>query len=331
MKKYFYLMALVAMAGFVYTSCSEDDDDSSVNVSLPTPATKELAAKYAIEDPSQSYQTVIDDVNVALTEFEVTEDNGIILKYEEVGTKAAESVNSFWRWHKFTKDGDDKFMVIGFGDIIVSTSIDKRSRITLIPDGVSQMEVMASFIEPTITGKLADYLCRTWKIKKSLVYVLDYSETKDGINRTARKLGKWTTAEADGSVNLMTLIDYANNEHNAGINTDLGERTIVESLVFSGVGTFMINYKGTNLRDVGEWSWVKQDTDEKSGYLRYTWFNEDMGNDLLGGVATVKFNGDEADLELSGKDRSGKGSGTGHDSEYTGSDFGIQFKLQAAN
>ena len=112
MKKYFYLMALVAMAGFVYTSCSEDDDDSSVNVSLPTPATKELAAKYAIEDPSQSYQTVIDDVNVALTEFEVTEDNGIILKYDEVGPKAAQiherrrrqiHGNRIWRHHRFDK------------------------------------------------------------------------------------------------------------------------------------------------------------------------------------------------------------------------------------
>ena len=129
---------------------------------------------------------------------------------------------------------------------------------------------------------------------------------------------------------MMTLINYANKEHNAGINTDLGDRTIIESLVFTGNGTFMINYKGTEMRDVSEWSWISQDTNAKSGYLRYTWLNEEMGNDLLGGVATVSFNGDEADIELSGKDRSGVGSGTEHNSEYTGSDFGIQFKLKAA-
>ena len=138
-------------------------------------------------------------------------------------------------------------------------------------------------------------------------------------------------SETDGTVHLMDLINYANTKHNAGLNTDLGERNTVENLFFSSNGTFTINYANTNLRDVGSWSWVNQDNNKKSGNLTYVWYNEEMGNDLLGGVASIKFNGEKATLRLTGKDRSGVGSGTGHNSEYTGTDFGIIFELEPAN
>ncbi|MBE6332919.1 MAG: hypothetical protein E7070_11615 [Bacteroidales bacterium] len=335
MKKYFYLMALVAMAGFVYTSCSEDDDDST-KVTITAGATADDAALYEIEDPSQGYVKEIDGVKYALSKIEFTEDYGAILQFDELATKAAEAYSgSMWGWYKFTKDGDDKFKVLGFGDIIVETAKDqggyhKRSHITLIPTDVDMIDVYASLVDQNISGELADYLCHTWTISKARILVNDYSYTSDNTRHLRQYASSWIS-ETEGTVHLMDLIDYANNEHNAGLNTDLGERNIVESLVFTGTGTFMINYANTKLCDIGCWSWASQDTSEKSGAFSYIWYNEEMGNDLLGGAATIKFSGNEADLRLAGTDRSGVGSGTGHNSEYTGSDFEVQFKLQLAN
>ena len=87
----------------------------------------------------------------------------------------------------------------------------------------------------------------------------------------------------------MDLIDYANNEHNAGLDTNLGERNIVDSLTFTADGTFLIYYKDTDLRDIGTWEWGEQGANSRSRQLSYTWHEEGMGNDLLGGVATVSF------------------------------------------
>lgn len=331
MKKYFYLMALVAISGLTFTAC-ENDDDNSVSVSLKEPATKELAAKYTIETPSNGYIKEVDGVQYALSEFEITEDNGMLIKYEEVGSRATDALGgAFWSWHKFTQNGDDKFFVIGFGDIIVETASGRRSHITLIPEGVDPIDVYASLMMPNNGGELAGYLCRTWNISQARIIINDYSETNSKGERKARQFASNWIKTTNGTVNLMDLIDYANKEHDAGINTDLGERNTVESLFFSGSGTFTINYVGTKLRDVGAWSWINQDNKAKSAYFSYVWYNEEMGNDLLGGAASIKFNGNEADLHLFGKDRSGVGSGTGHNSEYTGSDFEVQFKMYPAN
>ena len=335
MKKYLYLMALVAMAGVTYTSCSSDDDDS-VKVSLKEPATKELAAKFTIETPANSYIKEVDGVQYALTEFEITEDNGMLIRYDEVGTRATEGFSSMWSWHKFTNDGSDRFFVLGFGEIIVeaggtqSGGYHKRSHISLIPNGIDPIDVYASLMEPNIEGVLAGYLCRTWAITRSRILVVDWSVTENNTRRETALGTTWFNS-TDGTVHLMDLINYANDKHNAKLNTDLGERNTVENLFFSSNGTFTINYANTNLRDVGSWSWVNQDNNKKSGNLTYVWYNEEMGNDLLGGVASIKFNGEKATLRLTGKDRSGVGSGTGHNSEYTGTDFGIIFELEPAN
>ncbi len=335
MKKYLYLMALIAMAGVTYTSCSSDDDDS-VKVTLKEPATKDIAARYTIETPQNSYIKEVDGVQYALTEFEITEDNGILIRYDELQTRAMEGFSSIWSWHKFTKEGDDRFIVIGFGEFIVEAGepqpggYHKRSHISLIPDGVNPIDVYASLMEPNIEGELSGFLCRTWNITRSRILVVDWSVTKDNTRRETALATTWFS-ETDGTVHLMDLINYANTKHNAGLNTDLGERNTVENLFFSSNGTFTINYANTNLRDVGSWSWVNQDNNEKSGNLTYVWYNEDMGNDLLGGVASIKFNGNKATLRLMGKDRSGTGSGTGHNSEYTGTDFGLILELEPAS
>ena len=90
MKKYFYLMALVAMAGFVYTSCSEDDDDST-KVTITAGATADDAALYEIEDPSQGYVTEIDGVMYALSKIEFKKDDVVVLTVSGRGDKDVET------------------------------------------------------------------------------------------------------------------------------------------------------------------------------------------------------------------------------------------------
>ena len=134
-------------------------------------------------------------------------------------------------------------------------------------------------------------LCHTWTIKSWRITEI--------IN--SKKIGTAWFYATDGTGHLQKIIDYVNMNHNAGLNADLGERTIVDSLTFTADGTFLIYYKDTDLRDIGTWEWGEQGANSRSRQLSYTWHEEGMGNDLLGGVATVSFFEDRTRLDLQSK------------------------------
>lgn len=304
MKKYLCLMALTVIAGFGCTSCDKDDDNTSNHVSLKEPSTKNLAARYTIEQNlagEQAATATFDDVQAVMSEIEVTEDAGILIKYTEEGNEASAAATrsttgdkpkEFWSWYDFTQNGS-KLQITGFGEITIETN-NGQAVITLIPDGISPLQVVASISTPKLDDELSNYLCRTWSISSYQILI-----TKDGM-----QVGKALEKSTDGTCDLKTLIDYANNEHGAGIKDDLGEKKIIEGITFTGNDSFIINYKGTTKKDVGRWKWSEFNAKQKLGTIVYSWCDESMGNNLLGGVATAAFNDDECELRLEGKETS---------------------------
>ncbi|MBE6332920.1 MAG: hypothetical protein E7070_11620 [Bacteroidales bacterium] len=302
MKKLSFLMALAAVAGLFVTACSEEDETGNgVTVLLTDPATKDLAAKYSLDKSQltglEGVQIVEDGVSAVLSEIEVTEDNGIIFTYEEqtensdaAMTRAGGGLKKFWKWHTFSADGDE-FAVAGFGKIIIKTSDDDIIPISLIPEGYGTIEdVLSNVYKPKFVDELSNYLCRTWTINAYRV-IANVDATNVGTS--------WT--KIDGNCNLKKIMEDLNSKHNANLDVELGDKEIVESITFSGNETFQIKYKDSEDMDEGAWDWTSQDATKKSGAIAYVWYDEKMGNDLLGGVATVSFKGEECRLKLSAK------------------------------
>lgn len=305
MKKYLCLMALAAIAGFGCTSCDKDDDNTSNHISLKEPSTKNLAARYSIEQNlagEQAATATFDNVQAVMSEIEVTEDAGILIKYTEdtSDTNASASRSTadakpkeFWSWYDFTQNGS-KLLVNGFGEITIETG-NAQAVITLTPEGsTTPLKVIASISTPKYDNELSNYLCRTWTIYSYQIL----------INKNDMQVGKKLEKSTDGTCNLKALIDYANNEHGAGIKDDLGEKKIIEGITFTGNDSFIINYKGTDKKDIGYWEWTKFNVKQKSGTIAYSWCDESMGNNLLGGTATASFSDDECELRLDGKETS---------------------------
>ena len=298
-------MALAAIAGFGCTSCDKDDNDTSNRISLKEPSTKDLAARYTFEQNlagEQAATATFDDVQAVMSEIEVTEDAGILIKYTEdtsdSNTAAARSTadakpKEFWSWYDFTQIGS-KLQIDDFGEIIIETN-NGQAVITLTPEGsTTPLKVIANISTPKYDNELSNYLCRTWTIYSYQIL----------INKNDMQVGKAFEKSTDGTCNLKALIDYANNEHGAGIKDDLGEKKIIEGITFTGNDSFIINYKGTNKKDIGYWKWTEFNAKQKSGAIAYSWCDESMGNNLLGGTATASFSDDECELRLDGKETS---------------------------
>jgi len=295
-------MALAAVAGLFVTACSEEDETGTgVKVLLTDPATKDLAAKYSLDKSQltglEGVQIVEDGVSAVLSEIEVTEDNGIIFTYEEqtensnaAMTRAGGGLKKFWKWHTFTANGDE-FAVAGFGKIIIKTSDDDIIPISLIPEGYGTIEdVLSNVYKPKFVDELSNYLCRTWTITAYRV-IANVDATAVGTS--------WKTI--DSYCNLKTIMEDINAKHNANLDVKLGDKEVVESITFSGNETFQIKYKDVEDMDEGSWGWTSQDAKQNSGAIAYAWYDEKMGNDLLGGVASVSFKGEECRLKLSAK------------------------------
>lgn len=293
MKKFFYLMACVAIAGFGFTSCSNDDDNAVGEVRAPK--TEEFAAIYEIPETPVTLTTLDGKKTMKnLKEIEVTEDEHIIFTLKELPALEAPTRaddEESWRMYKFTKDGDS-YKVVGFGTIIIVKD-GEGYLIELRPNEGETANVHGKYKRST-RDALTKKLCLTWTIESYRVQVAKNGDPKVGTG--------WKSISG-GGCDFQELIDYANKEHNAGIKADLGKKQIVEGITFTGEGTFLINYKNTDEQDVGNWKWAN--TDNTGGTVKYLWRNPNkMGNDFLGdlgGTAIIKFDGKYCRLTLIGQ------------------------------
>ena len=302
MKKFFYLMACVAIAGFGFTSCGDDDDTtpgggSSAN-EVRAPKTEDFAAIYSFpetEAPVAPFKELDGKtLKKTIKEIEVTEDEHIIFTLKELPaleapTRAAGEES--WCMYKFTKNGDT-YKVVGFGTIIIVKD-GEGYLIELRPNEGETAKATGKYRRST-RDALTKKLCLTWTIESYRVQVSKSDSPKVGTG--------WKSISG-GGCDFQELIDYANKEHNAGIKADLGKKQVVEGITFTGEGTFLINYKNTDEQDVGNWKW--ENTDNTGGTVKYLWRNPNkMGNDFLGdlgGEAIIRFDGKYCRLTLIGQ------------------------------
>ena len=162
MKKYIFLMAVAAIAGFGCTSC-DNDDNTSNHISLKEPSTKDLAARYSIEQDlagEQAATATFDDVQAVMSEIEVTEDAGILIKYTEDTSDQTRYTSDakpkeFWSWYDFTQIGS-KLQIEGFGEIIIETD-NAQAVITLTPKGsTTPLKMVASISTPKFDDELSN-------------------------------------------------------------------------------------------------------------------------------------------------------------------------------
>lgn len=290
MKKYFYLLALV-LAPLFFISCSDDEGDGG-SVSLKAPKYADDAIKFEI--PGSGLTLPIKGGSpVVVKAIELTEDGQYLITYdmsaltvkEQTRSKLSDAIG--YLMGNFTKQGAT-YVLESLGTLDIATKDGKNYTLSLIPEGEAEAIVSNAFaiIFDLFPGskQLTEYLCRTWTIKSYQV--------RGEINGT--KLAR----EWNGTCNLRTVAEYANDK---GANIELGDlngKEVIEGIFFTKGHTFQINYKNTDKKDVGEWAWTSINANENSGKIGYVWNGDDMGNDILCGLAAVEFSGNTCKLHL---------------------------------
>ncbi len=294
MKKYFFLLALV-LAPLAFISCSDDDENGTSSVTLKTPKTPEDAIKLDLPE-KPTLKVVLDgkEKTIKVVGLELTEDANYLLSFidEETLSVRGETRGNLneavsYLMGNFTKDGA-KYVLNQLGTLEYETKDGKSYTLSLIPDGQTEAIVTnaVAIIFDLFPGskQLTDYLCRTWTIKSYQV--------RGEVNGT--KLAR----DWNGTCDLRKVAEYANDK---GADIDLGDlngKEVIEGIFFTKGHTFQINYKNTSKKDVGEWAWTSINANSNSGNIGYIWNGDDMGNDILCGVASVEFSGNTCKLHL---------------------------------
>ena len=274
MKK-LYLLALLALTSLAFTSCGDDDDDNNnpanSQITLKTPAFKDVAAKYILQSP---VSVILENgKHVLLKKLEITESGNYLISYEDLdlsrSTRAGNPLLEYLTGIvKVMPDGS--LQLTGFGSIYISIN-GSNYHLTLIPTGDGQIEFDVVKADLVPTSDLTNYLCRTWTVENTRVRgVID---------------GATVARDFPGTCNINDLIAYAK-ERGAKIDDEVAANTIVNGVTFTSSGTYFINYANGKF-DVGEWHWTYQTTG--SGKLAYSWDDSSMGTSLESGDASVDF------------------------------------------
>ena len=303
MKKYFFLLALV-LAPLAFISCSDDDEGGSGSVTLKAGKTSEDAIKLEIPSSEQPEITLTIGGKkkiIKVTGIELTEDAKYLLSYidvdalpvrEETRGKLSEAIS--YLLGNFSKEGA-KYVLQNVGTIDIAANGDNY-KVTLISEDQAEyivnnaLKIVMSGWNPSYK-QLTTYIGRNWTIKE---YQLR-GEIK----------GTKVARDWNGTCDLNKVAEYANSK-GANINIDFKGKEVIEGIFFSKNGTFQINYKDTDKKDVGNWWWTKVNNQENTGELLYEWNNAaEMGNDILAGVASVKFEGSTCKLYLNAEVNTG--------------------------
>lgn len=284
MKKHFFLMALMAIAPLALISCGDDDDESAEStpkVNLSTPAYKDNAAKFTIDN----VPTKLNGKDILLTGLEFTESGYYLITYREAA--AATRTDNFdlsYYMSKYIMSSESDYTLSDFGHVKIAGKSGNNYLLLVKSAGEEEFEVPATPWNGNVKpGTETDYLCRTWTITNTRLMgtVMNNGKTI--------KLGRDFPGECD----LNQIIDYAK-EQGANITDYIDDNSIVKGVTFTEKGTYLLNFNRSTY-DVGEWRW----TDMTKGLLSYTWNNPtEMGNPLESGIAQVAFANNECKLTL---------------------------------
>jgi len=268
MKKYFYLIALMAIAPLAISCGGDDGDDNgggSSTVTLPAPAYKADATKINFSDTP-----IVDARNIE--SLELTESGDYIVTYTPALASRGAAGKSYLTGSYTKGSGTGTYVLSGFTTVVIVKDV-KTYVVHFKTDGD---DVEGTGTEaPTETESIAtDNLCRTWTITKTELKL----ELKD-----APAVGRVFS----GTFNVNEVVEYANS-NGASIEPPK-ESLIIKNLKFSKHKTYEINYE-SGRQDVGEWSWANVTTQT----LKYNWDDPDaMGNEWESGRGSVEFFSDK--------------------------------------
>jgi len=283
MKKYFFLMALLAIAPLSLISCGDDDEadsgGSTPAVTLPVPTNKNDAAKFTVSNASAKVNGRL----VTITGVEFTESGNYIMTYRETAATRDGSFNLGYYMGTYLLSGDSEYTLSDFGEIVIKGKSGNEYVLLIRPASEDEFETPATKWNDIASGTETDYLCREWTVINTRIM--------GTVNNNGKqvKLGR----DFPGKCDLNQLIDYAI-ENGANITDHIDDNSIIQGINFTQAGTYCIRFNRSTY-DVGTWRW----SDMSKGTLTYTWDDpKAMGNPLESGYAQVAFANNQCKLTL---------------------------------
>jgi hypothetical protein len=277
MKKYFFLMALMAIAPLSLISCGGDDDDSSNDkpaVNLPVPASKADAAKYNLTP----IQVVLKGTPILLERVELTESGNYLVAFRQAAAATRADNALEYQMGTFSKNGES-FFLSDFATLTFHGKSGTSYNVLVDIDGQTS-ETEATKASAAATGEMTDLLCRTWSISNT---------------RLRGTIGSTKIAKdfPGPDCNMNDLIEYIK-EKGIEVKDKIEDNHTVKSITFTAAGTYLIAFN-RKAYDVGTWRW----SDQANGNLRYEWEDKkNMGYSIETGVASVTFDGSQCKLTL---------------------------------
>jgi len=289
------MFVMATAAGF--TSCSSDDDDDPA---LDAPAFDAYAAKYEISSSNSPYASVeftesgnyiiVMDENVNGNAPAAMPAKGKVRKMSVLSknmlaglrrTNTREAVPfSPILYGKYTKTGDNTYVLEGFGSVEVVTDGNGNAvSLKITRTGGRAETYTATKLNKNLNSAMSNKLCRTWSIEGLRMYIrLNGKTMMDISGRTFAELVKNVDEWAK-----KNIPDY--DEGDLGLIEILGEIQ-PKQVVFTKTGTYMVYYENSTLA-VATWRWYNK----AETTLQYSWTNRFDNEDDLNGIVDIDFKG----------------------------------------
>ncbi|MCM1072033.1 MAG: hypothetical protein NC210_08110 [[Clostridium] fimetarium] len=264
------LMALAIGGGFA--SCSSDDDDKESTQTLATPKYEEDAALFVIDTPSSPYGSV----ELTAAGYYIVTPSGYVnnAPAKKAMLKAASRTVQIYEG-KYTKQGDNTYVLDGFGTITVTMDGETAASLDFSLDNGRDFTLKAERQTQYADSKMTNNLCRSWEISRF---------------RLTMKLNGRKLFDKEVAINnlkeLYDALHKADPDWEPGDDDDMDFSEMPHQVIFTKAGTYMVKYTDQSLA-VSTWGWE----DPSKGLLRYSWDYEHLYDPDESGVVTISFPG----------------------------------------
>ncbi len=317
MNKYYFmatLMVIFLSLGFI--SCSNDDGDNNGGggsgasldggQNLRTPAYESVSALYEV----RSFGCEIKSIELTASGDYIVQMNDYYPSYvsprakimAKISARTTRSAIPGIIYGKYTKVGDNQFLLEGWGTVSVNGTEDNALSITYTLQGSTvPCVVPVAKHEQYPDEDLTNKICRSWKIS-SFRYVVnldakqihnkEYPSTQEGFQQFYRdlkdlgnKYANYFDDEDDDEYKEYKVYKVSDEDYDEDL---FEEAEVPEYVVFTKAGSYMVYYNEERL-GISTWAWK----DISKGMLRYSWNYETMENGSWAGTVNVAFRNDQ--------------------------------------
>lgn len=278
-------IAIMAVSGLSFTSCSDDDDKSSFQPA----AYESYAAKYQITDDDAQYSSVeftesgnyiltknenADYYNMAMAPAISIKSPKVALKNGFVGVLQRKDITrsaySPILYGTYTIDANGTFILEGYGKVkVVKDSSGNAYSLEFIPTSGEAFTYKATVQNRDLNSDNTNRLCRTWNLT-TIQYIIKVNGKQllnikgSDMTELIKKLQEWAEKNDD--------------EYEPGDWEDI-EYINPKQVIFTKTGTYLVTYETEDLA-ISTWRWA----DSKEDRLLYSWFNNFEDEDMYGSV-----------------------------------------------